>query len=153
MEQDAVKEYGMVMNEGILMLSIIGEIEGHDCLSQNAKTTKYEHILPILARAEQDENVKGILFLMNTVGGDVSCGLALAEMVHSLSMPTVSLVIGDSHSIAVPLTVAADYSFIVPSATMIIHPVRMNGMVLGNAADISAVSTDSGSNYLFRGRA
>ena len=92
MEQDAVKEYGMVMNEGILTLSIIGEIEGHDCLSQNAKTTKYEHILPILARAEQDENVKGILFLMNTVGGDVSCGLALAEMVHSLSMPTVSLV-------------------------------------------------------------
>ena len=85
MEQDAVKEYGMVMNEGILTLSIIGEIEGHDCLSQNAKTTKYEHILPILARAEQDENVKGILFLMNTVGGDVSCGLALAEMVHSLS--------------------------------------------------------------------
>lgn len=83
MEQDAVKEYGMVMNEGILTLSIIGEIEGHDCLSQNAKTTKYEHILPILARAEQDENVKGILFLMNTVGGDVSCGLALAEMVHS----------------------------------------------------------------------
>lgn len=131
MEQDAVKEYGMIMNEGILTLSIIGEIEGHDCLSQNAKTTKYEHILPILARAEQDENVKGILFLMNTVGGDVSCGLALAEMVHSLSMPTVSLVIGDSHSIAVPLTVAADYSFIVPSATMIIHPVRMSGMVLG----------------------
>ena len=135
MEQDAVKEYGMVMNEGILTLSIIGEIEGHDCLSQNAKTTKYEHILPILARAEQDENVKGILFLMNTVGGDVSCGLALAEMVHSLSMPTVSLVIGDSHSIAVPLTVAADYSFIVPSATMIIHPVRMSGMVLGTPQD------------------
>ena len=131
MEQDAVKEYGMVMNEGILTLSIIGEIEGHDCLSQNAKTTKYEHILPILARAEQDENVKGILFLMNTVGGDVSCGLALAEMVHSLSMPTVSLVIGDSHSIAVPLTVAADYSFIVPSATMVIHPVRQNGMFIG----------------------
>ena len=131
MEQDAVKEYGMVMNEGILTLSIIGEIEGHDCLSQNAKTTKYEHILPILARAEQDENVKGILFLMNTVGGDVSCGLALAEMVHSLSMPTVSLVIGDSHSIAVPLTVAADYSFIVPSGTMVIHPVRMSGTVIG----------------------
>ena len=131
MEQDAVKEYGMVMNEGILTLSIIGEIEGHDCLSQNAKTTKYEHILPILARAEQDEKVKGILFLMNTVGGDFSCGLALAEMVHSLSMPTVSLVIGDSHSIAVPLTVAADYSFIVPTGTMVIHPVRMSGMVIG----------------------
>ena len=136
MEQDAVKEYGMVMNEGILTLSIIGEIEGHDCLSQNAKTTKYEHILPILARAEQDENVKGILFLMNTVGGDVSCGLALAEMVHSLSMPTVSLVIGDSHSIAVPLTVAADYSFIVPSGTMIIHPVRTSGMFIGVAQSL-----------------
>ena len=126
----------MVMNEGILTLSIIGEIEGHDCLSQNAKTTKYEHILPILARAEQDENVKGILFLMNTVGGDVSCGLALAEMVHSLSMPTVSLVIGDSHSIAVPLTVAADYSFIVPSGTMIIHPVRTSGMFIGVAQSL-----------------
>ena len=136
MEQDAVKEYGMVMNEGILTLSIIGEIEGHDCLSQNAKTTKYEHILPILARAEQDEKVKGILFLMNTVGGDVSCGLALAEMVHSLSMPTVSLVIGDSHSIAVPLTVAADYSFIVPSGTMIIHPVRTSGMFIGVAQSL-----------------
>jgi len=136
MEQDAVKEYGMVMNEGILTLSIIGEIEGHDCLSQNAKTTKYEHILPILARAEQDKNVKGILFLMNTVGGDVSCGLALAEMVHSLSMPTVSLVIGDSHSIAVPLTVAADYSFIVPSGTMIIHPVRTSGMFIGVAQSL-----------------
>ena len=136
MEQDEVKEYGMVMNEGILTLSIIGEIEGHDCLSQNAKTTKYEHILPILARAEQDEKVKGILFLMNTVGGDVSCGLALAEMVHSLSMPTVSLVIGDSHSIAVPLTVAADYSFIVPSGTMIIHPVRTSGMFIGVAQSL-----------------
>ena len=136
MEQDAVKEYGMVMNEGILTLSIIGAIEGHDCLSQNAKTTKYEHILPILARAEQDEKVKGILFLMNTVGGDVSCGLALAEMVHSLSMPTVSLVIGDSHSIAVPLTVAADYSFIVPSGTMIIHPVRTSGMFIGVAQSL-----------------
>ena len=113
------------------MISVIGEIEGHDCLSQNAKTTKYEHLLPLLAKAEQDDSVKGILFLMNTVGGDVSCGLALAEMIASLSIPTVSLVIGDSHSIAVPLAVSTDYSFIVPSATMIIHPVRMNGMVLG----------------------
>ena len=105
MEQDEVKEYGMVMNEGILTLSIIGEIEGHDCLSQNAKTTKYEHILPILARAEQDEKVKGILFLMNSVGDD-------------------------------------DY----PPGSDEWHGT-------GNAADISAVSTDSGSNYLFRGRA
>ena len=131
MEQDELKEYGMIQEKGLLSLSIIGEIEGHDCLSQNAKTTKYEHLLPLLAKAEQDDRVKGILFLMNTVGGDVSCGLALAEMIASLSIPTVSLIIGDSHSIAVPLAVATDYSFIVPSATMIIHPVRMNGMVLG----------------------
>lgn len=131
MEQDELKEYGMIQEKGLLTLSIIGEIEGHDCLSQNAKTTKYEHLLPLLAKAEQDDRVKGILFLMNTVGGDVSCGLALAEMIASLSIPTVSLIIGDSHSIAVPLSVATDYSFIVPSATMIIHPVRMNGMVLG----------------------
>ena len=131
MEQDELKEYGMIQEKGLLTISIIGEIEGHDCLSQNAKTTKYEHLLPLLAKAEQDDRVKGILFLMNTVGGDVSCGLALAEMIASLSIPTVSLVIGDSHSIAVPLAVSTDYSFIVPSATMIIHPVRMNGMVLG----------------------
>ena len=131
MEQDELKEYGMIQEKGLLTLSIIGEIEGHDCLSQNAKTTKYEHLLPLLAKAEQDDRVKGILFLMNTVGGDVSCGLALAEMIASLSIPTVSLIIGDSHSISVPLAVSTDYSFIVPSATMIIHPVRMNGMVLG----------------------
>lgn len=131
MDQDEIKEYGIIQEKGILTISIIGEIEGHDCLSQNAKTTKYEHILPLLARAEQDNKVKGILFLMNTVGGDVSCGLALAEMIASLSIPTVSLIIGDSHSIAVPLAVATDYSLIVPTATMIIHPVRMSGMVLG----------------------
>lgn len=129
--QDEIKEYGLVEKNGIQIISIIGEIEGHECLSQNAKTTKYEHLLPLLAKSEQDERVKGILFLMNTVGGEVSCGLALAEMIASLSMPTVSLIIGDSHSIAVPLAVATDYSFIVPSATMIIHPVRMSGTVLG----------------------
>lgn len=131
MEQEEIKEYGLVEDNGIQIISIIGEIEGHDCLSQNAKTTKYEHLLPLLARSEQSEEIKGILFLMNTVGGDVSCGLALAEMIASLSKPTVSLIIGDSHSIGVPLAVATDYSFIVPSATMIIHPVRMNGQVLG----------------------
>ena len=128
---DEIKEYGMTEDNGIQTISIIGEIEGHDCLSQNAKTTKYEHLLPLLAKIEQNDKVKGVLFLMNTVGGDVSCGLALAEMISSLSKPTVSLIIGDSHSIGVPLAVSTDYSFIVPSATMIIHPVRMNGMVLG----------------------
>lgn len=130
-KKDDVKEYGMTENHGIQTISIIGEIEGHDCLSQNSKTTKYEHLLPLLAEIEQNQGIKGILFLVNTVGGDVSCGLALAEMISSLSKPTVSLVIGDSHSIGIPLAVSTDYSFIVPSATMIIHPVRMNGMVLG----------------------
>lgn len=131
MDQDIIREYGMVECQGIRTISIIGEIEGHDCLAQNEKTTKYEHLLPLLAKAEQSEDIQGVLFLMNTVGGDVSCGLALAEMIASLSKPTVSLIIGDSHSIGVPLAVATRYSFIVPSATMIMHPVRMNGMVLG----------------------
>ncbi len=131
MDKEEIKELGTVEHNGIQTITIIGEIEGHDCLAQTAKTTKYEHVLPMLAELEQDEKVKGILFILNTVGGDVSCGLALAEMIASLSKPTVSLIIGDSHSIGVPLAVATDYSFIVPSATMIIHPVRMNGMVLG----------------------
>lgn len=130
-EIEDIKEYGTVESDHIQVISIIGEIEGHDCLSQNAKTTKYEHMLPLLAELERKNDIQGILFLMNTVGGDVSCGLALAEMIASLSKPTVSLVIGDSHSIGVPLAVATDYSFIVPSATMIIHPVRMSGLVLG----------------------
>lgn len=118
-------------NSEIYVLSIIGEIEGHDVLSQNSKTTKYEHLLPKLAQIEEDDKIKGVLLIINTVGGDVSAGLALAEMVSSLSKATVSLVIGDSHSIGVPLAVAADYSFIVPTGTMIIHPVRMNGTVIG----------------------
>lgn len=129
--QDEIKEYGVTACNGIQTVSVIGEIEGHDCLSQNAKTTKYEHLLPLLVKMQQDDRIRGILFLLNTVGGDVSCGLALAEMIASLDKPTVSLVIGDSHSIGVPLAVSTDHCFIVPSATMIIHPVRMNGMVLG----------------------
>ena len=130
-QEDEIREYGLIEGNGIQIISIIGEIEGHDCLSEKAKTTKYEHLLPLLAQTEQSRETKGILFLMNTVGGDVSCGLALAEMIASLSKPTVSLIIGDSHSIGVPLAVATDYSFIVPSASLIIHPVRMNGQVLG----------------------
>lgn len=131
MGTDNIKEYGKCRLGGIQLLSIIGEIEGHECVSENTKSTKYEHLLPLLASAEDDEEVKGILFLVNTVGGDVACGLALAEMIAGLSKPTVSLIIGDSHSIGVPLATATDYSFIVPSATMIIHPVRMSGMVIG----------------------
>ena len=131
MEQDAVKEYGMVMNEGILTLSIIGEIEGHDCLPATTKTTKYEHVIPLLAAAEEDNDVHGLLVLINTVGGDVESGLAIAEMIASLSKPVVSLVLGGSHSIGVPLAVSADYSFIVPTGTMMIHPVRMTGLIIG----------------------
>ena len=129
--EDTVKEYGTVENNGILVMSVIGEIEGHDNLGKDGKTTKYEHILPILAKAENNPEVKGILFLVNTVGGDVSAGLALAEMISSMKTPTVSLILGDSHSIGVPIAVATDYSIIVPTATMVIHPVRMNGTVLG----------------------
>lgn len=132
-----ISEYGQTLLENgkhdhkIHLLSIIGEIEGHECLPQHNKTTKYEHVLPQLAAIEDSNEIDGLLILINTVGGDVEAGLAIAEMIASLSKPTVSLVLGGSHSIGVPLAVSADYSFIVPSATMIIHPVRMNGMVIG----------------------
>lgn len=135
-EDERIRENGQVTLGGekkgrIHLLSIIGEIEGHENLSGSTKTTKYEHILPKLAEVEDDKEIKGVLVLINTVGGDVSSGLALAEMIASLSKPTVSLVIGDSHSIGVPLAVATDYSFIVPTGTMMVHPVRMTGMVIG----------------------
>ena len=114
----------------IQLLTIIGEVEGHECLPNNSKTTKYEHILPKLAIIEDSRETDGLLILLNTVGGDVEAGLAIAEMIASLSKPTVSLVLGGGHSIGVPMAVSADYSFIVPSATMVIHPVRSNGMLL-----------------------
>ena len=113
------------------MLTIIGEVEGHDCLPATTKTTKYEHVLPKLAEIEDSPNIDGVLLLLNTVGGDVESGLAIAEMIASVSKPTVSLVLGGSHSIGVPLAVSTDYSFIVPSGTMVIHPVRMSGTVIG----------------------
>ena len=115
----------------IHLLSIIGEVEGHESLPNNSKTTKYEHVLPKLAVIEDSKDVDGLLILLNTVGGDVEAGLAIAEMIASLSKPTVSLVLGGGHSIGVPMAVSADYSFIVPSATMVIHPVRSNGMFIG----------------------
>lgn len=137
-DEERIKENGQVTLNGskkgrIHLLSIIGEIEGHENLSGSTKTTKYEHILPELAKVDDDDSIEGVLVLINTVGGDVSCGLALAEMLASLSKPTVSLVIGDSHSIGVPLAVATDYSFIVPTGTMLVHPVRISGMVIGTA--------------------
>ena len=115
----------------IHLISVIGEIEGHDNLGSNSKTTKYEHILPQLAAIEDSENIDGVLILLNTVGGDVEAGLAIAEMLASLSKPTVSLVLGGSHSIGVPIAVSCKYSFIVPTGPMVIHPVRTNGMVIG----------------------
>lgn len=136
-KNEAIKEFGQIeLNNNrehnkISLLSIIGEIEGHDCLPATTKTTKYEHVLPKLAEIEDNQDAEGVLLLLNTVGGDVESGLAIAEMVASLSKPTVSLVLGGSHSIGVPLAVSTDYSFIVPSGTMVIHPVRMNGMVIG----------------------
>ncbi len=117
----------------IHLLSIIGEVEGHENASGNSKTTKYDHVLPKLAEIEDDQSIDGLLVLLNTSGGDVDAGLAIAEMIASLSMPSVSLVLGGSHSIGVPLAVASDYSFIVPTGTMMIHPVRMGGMVIGTA--------------------
>ena len=135
--REEIKETGTLWLENdkhhhkIQMITIIGEIEGHEALSGNTKSTKYEHIIPKLAQVEDDEETEGVLILLNTLGGDVEAGLAIAEMIASLSKPSVSLVLGGSHSIGGPLAVSADYSFIVPSGTMIVHPVRSNGMFIG----------------------
>lgn len=133
---DDIKENGQAIVEtrehnGIFILSIIGEIEGHDALGNSAKATKYEHIIPKLAMIENDDCIQGILILLNTLGGDVEAGLAIAEVIASLSKPTVSIVLGGSHSIGVPIAVSSNYSFIVPTGTMVIHPVRTNGMIIG----------------------
>lgn len=136
-QNQQIQEFGEAMLEDnekkyhIQLLSIIGEVEGHECLPNNSKTTKYEHILPKLAVIEDSWETDGLLILLNTVGGDVEAGLAIAEMIASMSKPTVSLVLGGGHSIGVPMAVSADYSFIVPSATMVIHPVRSSGMFIG----------------------
>lgn len=138
-QEEQIQDVGQVTldNNGkerhIHLLSIIGEVEGHESAASQSKTTKYEHVLPKLAMIEDDESVDGLLVLLNTVGGDVEAGLAIAEMIASLSKPTVSLVLGGGHSIGVPMAVSSDYSFIVPSATMVIHPVRTNGMFIGVA--------------------
>jgi ATP-dependent protease ClpP protease subunit len=131
---DQIKDIGAVTTCGkhkIFCLTIIGEIEGHSVLPPQSKTTKYEHIIPQLVSIEQDEDIEGLLIILNTVGGDVEAGLAIAELIAGMKKPTVSLVLGGGHSIGVPLAVAAKKSFIVDSATMTIHPVRTTGLVLG----------------------
>lgn len=130
--RDEIKEFGIAsLKNGIHSLSIIGQIEGHYLLNSQNKTTKYEHILPALVAIDESEDIRGLIILLNTIGGDVEAGLAIAEMIASMRKPTVSLVLGGGHSIGVPLAVSAKKSFIVPSATMIIHPVRSNGLVIG----------------------
>ena len=115
----------------IYVLTIVGQIEGHQLLPFNSKTTKYEHVLPLLATVEESDQIDGLLVLLNTVGGDIEAGLAIAELIASMTKPTVSLVLGGGHSIGVPLAVSAKESFIAPSAAMTIHPVRLNGLVIG----------------------
>lgn len=132
---NSIKELGNIpatmQNERIQVISIIGQVEGHNVLNAQNKSTKYEHIIPQLIAFEQNEKVEGVLIVLNTVGGDVEAGLAIAEMINSISKPTVSIVIGGGHSIGVPLATSSDYSFITPSATMIVHPIRMNGFIIG----------------------
>src|SRR5699024_3425576 len=118
-------------DSNVHVLSIIGQVEGHVHLPPKNKTTKYEHLLPQLIAIEQNPKIEGLVILLNTVGGDVEAGLALSEMISSISKPTVSIVLGGGHSIGVPIAVSTDYSFITPTATMTIHPIRLTGLVIG----------------------
>ncbi len=134
-EREQIKEFGSVETHNprgnIHCLSIIGQVEGHMTLPPQNKTTKYEHVMPQLVAVEEDPDIDGLLVLLNTVGGDVEAGLAIAEIISGMKKPTVSLVLGGGHSIGVPLAVSADYSFIAPTATMTVHPLRMSGVVIG----------------------
>ena len=133
-ETGDIVDFGSAMTRtphgNVYCMTIIGQIEGHSAAASGAKTTKYEHVLPLLAKLEESAEVDGVLFLLNTVGGDVEAGLAIAELIAGMTKPTVSIVLGGSHSIGVPLAVAARRSFAVPSAAMTVHPVRMSGMVI-----------------------
>jgi len=128
---DEIKELGTSKSGTIQCLTIVGQIEGHQILPEDSKSTKYEHVLPLIAAVEESEEIGGLLVLLNTMGGDVEAGLAIAELIAGMSKPTASLVLGGGHSIGVPLAVAAKKSFIAPSAAMTIHPVRINGVVIG----------------------
>lgn len=128
---EELRETGQAMQGSIHCLTIIGQIEGHQILPEDVKTTKYEHILPTIAAVEESPEITALLILLNTAGGDVEAGLAIAEMIAGMRKPTASLILGGGHSIGVPLAVAADRSFIAPSASMTIHPVRITGIVIG----------------------
>ena len=130
---EELREAGQAKRGTIHCLTIIGQIEGHQILPEDQKTTKYEHILPTIAAVEESPEITALLILLNTAGGDVEAGLAIAEMIAGMRKPTASLVLGGGHSIGVPLAVAADKSFIAPSASMTIHPVRITGVVIGAA--------------------
>lgn len=134
-DEELIREFGQSVSQNakhlIHCLTVIGQVEGHYVLAEQNKTTKYEHIIPALVSIEQDRSVEGLLIILNTVGGDVEAGLAIAELISGMKTPTVSIVVGGGHSIGVPLAVSAKHSFIVPTASMTIHPVRMNGTVLG----------------------
>jgi ATP-dependent protease ClpP protease subunit len=129
---EGIEKNGAVALDRIHAISIIGQIEGHYTLPDGQKATKYEHIVPLLVSIEQSEEIEGLLIILNTMGGDVEAGLAIAELISSMKKPTVSLVLGGGHSIGVPLAVSAKKSFIVPSATMTIHPVRISGTIVGS---------------------
>ncbi len=134
-DASSVKDFGSILSSSgrhvIHCLTVVGEIEGHILSSNQNKTTKYEHVIPQLVEVEENREIEGLLIILNTVGGDVEAGLAIAELIAGMKKPTVSLVLGGGHSIGVPLSVSAKHSFIVPSATMTVHPVRMTGLVLG----------------------
>ena len=128
---DDIKEYGSSSAGGIQCLTIVGQIEGHQTLPEETKPTRYEHILPLIAAVEESPEIHGLLILLNTMGGDVEAGLAIAELIAGMTKPSVSLVLGGGHSIGIPLAVAAKRSMIAPSAAMTIHPVRVSGVVIG----------------------
>ena len=130
-EELGVSSVAQDNNEEIKCITIIGEIEGHYIGNPQKKSTKYEHIIPMLYSVEENDNIKGVLIILNTVGGDVEAGLAIAELINSISKKVVTLVLGGSHSIGVPLATSGDYSFIAPTATMLVHPIRTNGLVIG----------------------
>ena len=128
---DEIRELGSSRAQNIHCLTIVGQIEGHQLLPEDVKTTKYEHVLPLIAAIEESAEIEGLLILLNTMGGDVEAGLAIAELIAGMKKPNVSLVLGGGHSIGVPLAVASKRSMIAPSAAMTIHPVRLNGVVIG----------------------